>query len=278
MSYLKPEEVKGLLTEGLVYFDSVCRKYGLRYFLAYGTLLGAVRHKGFIPWDDDIDVFMFRDDYERLLEHGREIESEDWKLLSCESEPRFLFRWAKLCNKKTVVVPSRFTNGFLYGASMDVFPLDTPSLSSDLKEAAEESALMLRKWRLRFASGAHQYAVGKGRGAKTFFRYAVGTVLFGSYTRNNRRFGRLMGQMYDDSAVCVSSMSESYLTMEKYVFKREWFTGTENREQRTEVFESRPFPVPLNCEKILETMYGDYMRLPPETERVSGHVGGCVWL
>ena len=109
---LELEDIKRISLEGLIELKNVCEKYHLKYYLCYGTLLGAVRHKGFIPWDDDIDIVMPRKDYDKLLELSAEIESEKWKLLSSKNNKKFLFVFSKFCNKQTILKPSRFCNHF----------------------------------------------------------------------------------------------------------------------------------------------------------------------
>ena len=139
-SFFKEEERCGFLVtekrkkvwavgmELLEQFDRVCKKHGLRYFVYYGTLLGAVRHQGYIPWDDDIDVVMFRDDYERF----QLIASEEF------TEPYFfqnsytdcvLWPFSKIRDSRTTAIERRFTNlrDFHHGIFMDVFPLDSVS-------------------------------------------------------------------------------------------------------------------------------------------------------
>ena len=124
MRKLSPEEYKKVLLSILTRIDSICRENGLKYMLAYGTLLGAVRHKGFIPWDDDIDLLLPRKDYETLRSVAKSFNTKEWKLLSYSNEPRFLLPFMKYCNKHTIVTPPRFNTGFVYGLSIDIFPLD----------------------------------------------------------------------------------------------------------------------------------------------------------
>ena len=110
--------------EILIEFDRICRKHGLTYFLAYGTLLGAVRHKGFIPWDDDIDTLMPYDDFKRL----REIPSSEWKhpffLQNSESDKNYPLCFSKVRNSNTTLITEESAHlDINQGVDIDIYPL-----------------------------------------------------------------------------------------------------------------------------------------------------------
>lgn len=113
----------------LLQLDAVCKRHGLQYSLAFGGLLGAVRHQGFIPWDDDIDVLMFRKDYERLFELGDEF-SEPYFLQTPYSDPGAVFSTIRLRNSNTTWMVKEFSaEGFNHGLGIDIFPLDNWRMS-----------------------------------------------------------------------------------------------------------------------------------------------------
>ena len=117
----------GILDEVHQYSEA----HGLRYFLSSGTLIGAVRHKGYIPWDDDIDVYMPRKDYERFL---REFKgNEQYKLLNPAKEPHYYYTFAKVIDLRTRMVEDE-TEGFEIGVYMDIFPVDY--VPDDMKSAS----------------------------------------------------------------------------------------------------------------------------------------------
>ena len=124
MKSLSLNEIKSVSLEGLVYLRDLLEKHHLRYYLAWGTLLGSVRHQGFIPWDDDIDIWMPRKDYEVLLSKINEFENSEWKIIHYSNNRKYLLAWAKLVNKKTICKPSVAATGICLGLSLDIFPLD----------------------------------------------------------------------------------------------------------------------------------------------------------
>ncbi|MBQ6781536.1 MAG: LicD family protein [Treponema sp.] len=271
MKKLVDTEVKEILVNGLLAFDKISKENGISYFLTAGTLLGAVRHKGFIPWDDDIDICMFRDDYTKLLSIVDKVQTDNWKLISSHNEKKFLFYWAKFCNTQTAVLPSRFSNNYIYGVAIDIFPLDTPSLSDDYDEVFSAAKMLRKKWRLHFGGMCHLIRTNTHRGIKTFFFSLCSRILFGSIPMVNEKFNKVMTALYDKTATYVVSLLPAP-NIENDIYKREWF------ETSYLEFEGHFFPVPKNYDAVLRTRYGNYMELPSEKNRVTQHVGSVVKL
>ena len=262
MKELTEKDAKALLVEGLCEFDKICKENGLSYYLIEGSLLGAARHKGFIPWDDDIDVCMFRDDYMKLLALSAEekTKTDDWNLISAETEPKFLFYWAKFCSKKTKVMPPRFMNGFTYGVSIDVFPLDTVSHSTDYDTVLSETKAAKKKWTWRFAGMWHLFRINEHRNIKTFLRFIYCRLFFGSVPSLNKKFNRAMSALYDKNVPYVCSLLSSP-NIEHDIYEREWFKVSELE------FEGHLFPAPKKYHEVLTKRYGDYMELPPRKRK-----------
>lgn len=262
MKEVSQNELKEISLNGLKYFADFCKENKLRYYLAYGTLLGAIRHKGFIPWDDDIDVWMPREDYDILInQYSAKIESEEWELLSYEINSKFCFPWAKLCNKKTVVTPSRFNNGFLYGISIDIFPQDTNSTACDRDEFVKDFS-ELRNWYERkiklyfLARDTHTSVRNFIKKCLSYLRCAIS----GSYIS--------VFKQYSDSLRQVKAQDTIWYGAVNYpdYQKKEWFDEIIKAE-----FEGVLFDIPKEYDKILTTRYGNYMQLPPENERKTNH-------
>ena len=107
----------------LLTIDKVCRQHDIRYYMVAGTMLGAVRHQGFIPWDDDIDIAMPREDYDRFMKHSQEWLPQPFEALNAEHDPTFPSDFAKVVNADTTLI-ERAHHSYLGGIYVDVFPLD----------------------------------------------------------------------------------------------------------------------------------------------------------
>lgn len=118
---IRPLQLK--ILETLKEIDSVCREHNLRYYIVAGTLLGAVRHKGFIPWDDDLDIAMPRPDYDRLIAHSREWLPGHLEMICAETDANYPFPFAKIQNADTTLIERKHIS-YLGGVYIDVFPLD----------------------------------------------------------------------------------------------------------------------------------------------------------
>ena len=137
MRKLTLDEYKAVVRDVLFKIDDICRENGLTYFLDSGTLLGAVRHKGFIPWDDDIDIAMFREDYNRLADI---IQNGHYGLnfLRIEECPDTIYPYGKICDTSTTLVEKNFRTPEGYGAFVDVSPSITRLTIPMHKRGSEE--------------------------------------------------------------------------------------------------------------------------------------------
>ena len=268
---LSLEKLKWISLEGLVWLKNVCEAHGFQYFLAYGTLLGAVRHKGFIPWDDDIDVWMPRKDYDRLMRIAPQIEDECWKILSQETQKQYLFPWAKVANKKTVLKPSRFNNGFVYGVSIDIFPLDGCP-GETLKEAKENIEQLKEEYTRRFrllrpySGGLNGIPNGFVQVVKAVYYY-VARILFGKPEADLARWSNQQRAQINTGFVSCS------LAPVSGVWPRAAFEQSVLLE-----FEHNFFSAPKGYDEILTLFYGDYMTLPPVEKQITHHSFRAYWM
>lgn len=120
MKKLNLQDIKQIELNMLKYVHDFCKKQGIKYFLAYGTLLGAVRHRGFIPWDDDIDICMLRSDYEKFI---REFESEQYGIC-IPGVAQYNYPFVKIFDKNTILDETITARKTIFGVYIDIFPLD----------------------------------------------------------------------------------------------------------------------------------------------------------
>lgn len=120
------KQLQSRLLDILIAFDKVCREHNLRYCICGGTLLGAVRHGGFIPWDDDLDCSMPRPDYERFIAHCREWLPEHLEFVCAENDPLYPLPFGKIQDARTTLIERRHLY-YLGGCYIDIFPFDAHS-------------------------------------------------------------------------------------------------------------------------------------------------------
>lgn len=259
---LNKAELRAVQLSVLADFNRVCRAHGLIYYLAFGTLLGAVRHGGYIPWDDDIDVMMPRADYDRLTEVFSASAPPHLSLGSTDTRADWPFPWAKISDDRTEVIEP-LQDPLPLGVNLDVFPLD--ALPSNRFIGAMRS-MMLEL--LRWAGELHYIAPERGRGwhgplaisvAKPLVRLLPVSTLMAALTWVAR--GRLPG---DRVGVRVGSF--------------DWSVDASALGAPSELsFEHLVLPAPANPDAVLTEVYGHYRDLPPEAERVSHHAFTARW-
>ncbi|MBQ3895232.1 MAG: LicD family protein, partial [Clostridia bacterium] len=245
-----------------------CKRKGIRFWLAYGTLLGAVSHQGFIPWDDDIDVFVPRPDYEKLIESFTD-ETGNYKLVTCFSNKNYLLPFAKIQNTGTARVLHDGKLDFSQGFGIDMFPVD--GMPDDMKKA--EPVYRRRNWLFRkVAFRLAEYHRTKKPGFAGAIKRFAGEVGFKTgFTRFlMKKLSRSPFKEDYDETNHVGAFTGVF-TRRFAHFDREWM--------RTEQipFEDHLMNVPAGRHEILTQLYGDYMTPLPEEARKSTHIEEFVF-
>lgn len=260
---IQPDEVKIILIRLLEYFDIVCKKNNIQYSLGYGTLLGAARHGGFIPWDDDIDVMLPEPDYKRLLELP-ELRQQDaqFQLHTIATEKHFCeiypYPFAKLVDEKTYGEYMRTKDKF--GAYIDIFPVI--GVPDDTKKR-EQFFREFEKNKLSLAIG---YRIDRDR--KNTFIQKLRNIRRNYYWRHYQVFReKLVENMFMYSFEGSKMVNVSYWNFgEREVFPRELFS-----EYISLPFEGKMYPCIKRYDDYLTQMYGDWHKLPPESSRTPRH-------
>ena len=253
------EELKSIELNMLIFIDKTCKESNLRYFLCGGTLLGAVRHHGFIPWDDDIDIFMPRPDYERLIELIK--DSERYKLLE-NTDKDYYYNFGKLVDKHTAMIErgNESINGM--GVYIDIFPLDGMPNNEGERAKHFEKLDKIRRRITSFSVGKPHFRKNLGILLVNWFYYITNKTT--SIQVEQKKYIELAKQYSYDSSEFVYATGGAY--KKKDIFPRAWLSaGTEL------TFESVKFQVPTEYDKYLKQLYGNYMELPPVEKRVSHH-------
>lgn len=252
-SILSPAQVKARELEILEYVDTFCKKHSLTYFLTYGSLLGAVRHKGFIPWDDDIDISMLRPDYERFKSLIAQEESLRFKAMLPEKKD-YPYHFIKIVDSMTSLMEEDLDYSEDMGVWIDVFPLDGCSTSGC--SLTERLASFSQKCR---ALASYKVLPENKHGNRIVW-YLCRMVGYNAFKKMTDHFSRRISV---DASPLVAHIPTACQTR----FPRILF------DKVTEVeFEGHRFPAPMDYDRYLTIRYGDYMKLPPDKERVNHSV------
>ena len=255
--------LKELQMQVMDFVDGFCRSNHIKYFITAGTLIGALRHKGYIPWDDDIDIVMLRDDYEKFISMFRDY-SRRYKVYSIETDDNCHYAYAKVYDDETIFIEGHEREGDkLIGVNVDVFPLDYGT--DDYNEAVR-----LKK-RIKWIDDivTVKRIAPKDRGLiKNFSLHvlkAICSIIPFSWCikridRMARRFEADINSRYVVNAVI-------YAKGERERLERKWFN-----ESIEVSFEGRRYLAPVGADQYMRRLFGDYMKLPPEDKRISHHL------
>lgn len=251
------DEIKSIELNILSYVASLCENHNLRYFLAYGTLIGAIRHKGFIPWDDDIDIMMPRDDYSHLIDIIRSENGKYECLVPLENG--YFYEFVKVIDTTTSVQEIHTIKSHC-GVWIDIFPLD------GLKINDKFSHFLLALCNRCRAAAVNKKFPHKTKGMVVPIEYMFWILCRLISYKPFLSCSLKLAQKYKYDDCDIVGYASSYPANNKYL-KREWFTDTVDVE-----FEGQYFKAPMGFHKYLSTQYGDYMQLPSGDKRVSHHI------
>ena len=241
-------------------FAHICDKYNLRYYAYAGTLLGAIRHHGFIPWDDDIDVCMPREDYEEFQRIALTELSEPYFLQTVSTDDNYFRTIIRLVNKNTTCLPVAFRHSnAINGIPLDIFPLDDCTPQTLQNELEDIRTLAIR--------------------CSSFMKRNDVSIM------NEEQYERWKNSMTDTPRqdwekvqnIARNTNSSDYYSMKVFVvadgrynlpLRKSWFNSFKKIN-----FVTINIQIPVGFESILETTYGDYMQFPPIEKRGMWHSG-----
>ncbi|VDG17854.1 LicD family protein [Lactobacillus sp.] [Lactiplantibacillus mudanjiangensis] len=244
---------------------NICDAEKIDYFLIGGSLLGAVRHQGFIPWDDDIDIGMRRSDYQRFIAVANHyLDPDAYFLQTGASDPDYALSYMKLLDVNTYIEEKNNVNNAFKGVFVDIFPFDKIPDDADLRRSQlmhfklEDAAILLRL-NYNFVKTPLRKLITK----KTAQQLAE----VNEHKQQREEYMRL----YENSD------SRTYKNLaSQYDYDKEILTADELTQLKFAPFETIQVKIPVAYDAILTRMYGDYMQLPPTSQRVEKHLNKLI--
>ena len=267
MKKLTTKEIQHLSLDILEDVHQFCKKNGIKYSLAYGSLIGAIRHKGFIPWDDDIDIFLPRQDYERFCQL---YHSDRYKLI-CESDPDYYLNYGRVYEDQQTCIKTMlpFAKKYDGGLWVDVFPMD--GANEDHEKFIDKMRKLQRCWflQLRYRNALGPLSnIFKAPNLKDFFILLTLKLFYplrkklkevNDYLRNEAKEFAFGETARWSDFCCINVKDNNYHLIEEF-------------DEVTETdFDGHRFYILKGYDNVLRRRYGDYMQLPPENQRVSRH-------
>lgn len=256
MQELDEKACKNGILSILDHFVAFCSKHHLKYYLGYGSLLGAVRHGGFIPWDDDLDIIMPREDYNKLLKIW---DVAGYSVIHKENTKGYWYYFAKISDDSTVL-----KNEYVYdvegmGLYVDIFPMD--GICADAEQAAHIEKTFNRTLRLLLMSNMKKFWPASGLAKSVVKRICY----WGAKLMGPNYWLKKIERIAQNAACKDPADAKQYYYGERVVDLSVFADG------KPMLFEGREVCVPQDTEAYLTNLYGNYMELPPEDQRTSGH-------
>lgn len=255
------EEIQRIAFDLFRCFAETCEKLGLNYFLVCGSALGAARHGGCIPWDDDFDVGMYREDYNKFMELAPALLPEGIFLQNYKSDPKFPYVFAKLRNSNTTFIQNVLSGlDINHGIYMDIFPLD--GCPEDPKERKKLAAVKKRyQRRLTCAMTMPKNLCLKGKLSVAFFR------ALGYHKRTDKILAKYEAYIsrYPVAGAKIICNHGTWYGERDYIAAEYYGQGSDA------TYEGITVRVPAQCENYLAALYGDWHTPPPEEKRKPSH-------
>lgn len=252
-------------------FIRVCNELNVKYFLDSGTLLGCIRHGGFIPWDDDIDVSMPREDYEIFLKEGQKLLKDKYFLQTYKTDPEYTMGFAKIRNSETTFIESSVKRlNINHGVYIDIFPMDGYKPSEKIKNFINSKLNVLYNLQIN-----KKYDnLNKANSAKLKALQGVSDLIYGKTSINKilQKKDKIAKKNEYSKSEYVAFFSYPSIPASKNYMPKDFFgEGTFKKFEDIEKVR-----VPANFEGYLTKVYGDYMKLPPEEKRVAHHYNEII--
>lgn len=260
------EEFKKISLDVLCAVHEFCEENKIKYSLACGTLIGAIRHQGFIPWDDDIDIYMIREDYNHFISAFPQLYKGTYSLISLERSFQWNCAFAKVYDIRTIMIEDKRTDIKGLGVGIDVFPIDQAPDDEKVWNQYERKRKILR--------GVYEMKELRWRKTRSSFKNIIvelcSLILLPFPARFWARRMESYGQKYNGAS--TDYYAENCYGMPNNRFLKSDFSNTIDWP-----FEDKSFKVMIGYDDYLRRFYGDYMQLPPIEKRISHHHYNAYW-
>ena len=262
MREINANELKSIQLDILRYVADFCDANGIKYWLDSGTLIGAVRHGGYIPWDDDIDLGMLREDYTRFTDLFNSSADARYRLFSVQNDPKSPYAFGKVADTQTVLYEPNI-KGIQFHVNIDIFiydlvPEDDNIIRNQYRRRDLFNALNVTKYHGLSYSGHNLKDFGK------YLLLICSKILLFPFPKNY--FAKCIDRNAKRFMHLPSARIGNFYGFARYTAPKALFDEMMDKE-----FEGQLFKIPTQYHEWLTIVYGDYMQLPPESERHTHH-------
>lgn len=259
----KRKKIWAIQIDLLLKFDNCCRNIGAKYHVSFGGLLGIIRHKGFIPWDDDLDVCMLRADYDKFIDAYGSMFKYPYFLQQPGKDRGYFFSFSRLCNSNTTCIPETFRyQEYNHGVALDIFVLDNCIETEAEINYKEIMQLILENSTNMRRSNPHPSPQDIER--LNMFPESDPNVVLQKINAISEKYNNI------DTSKCILAQ-QTFYEYNKMIWDKKDVIDLIDAD-----FYGHKVLIPRNYHKVLETTYGNYMELPPEEKRGAWH-SGVFW-
>lgn len=253
------EEFKQIILDTMIYVEDVCEKNGIACFLAGGTMLGSVRHKGFIPWDDDADMIILREEYNRLIELINK-DNSHYRALTIQNDKDYYYPFCKIVDTRTYLEEGNKLPISSEGVCVDLFPLDY--LPGNKK--AVYRLFHIQK-RLRGLYDRRFQVTRQSGSDQVYMMYA-------------RSYLRFFARLINWTAQVYAKKTPAYVACSVWGYGiKEVIPVKGVKKSKRAIFEGHDFKMPIAYKLYLSRLYGDYMTPPPKAKQHNEHLARAWW-
>ena len=263
MRYLDLDEIHKVTLDVVKKIISICEEQNITYYTMYGSLIGTVRHKGFIPWDDDFDIMMLRPDYDRFMQYC--IENSEalypYKLINRNTAKDYTFNISRFCDCRYEMIRDNGEVSAGMGIFVDIYPFDGLGNSATM---IREKILLKKQVLIRAVLCSESKKWFSGSLFRGLLKYPLSIV----FNKGSKAYwlGKLK-RFREQYSVKDSKYVGCVIWDDGMVFfEKEWFNKTILMD-----FEDIKVAVPYKYHEVLVTIYGNYMELPPKEDQVPTH-------